>query len=182
MRELSLHILDIVTNSIEARASRIIIAIEESAGKNLFRITIRDNGRGMSAEMVQKAIDPFVTSRITRSVGMGLALFKQAARQSEGDLKISSSPGNGTTVIAEFKKNNINRAPLGNMADTIVNLIIGSTDVHFCYMHKTDHGKMIFDSYWLLARMAEQECSLYELIEPAKEFINKKLLEIESKG
>jgi hypothetical protein len=182
MRELSLHILDIVTNSIEAQASRVIIAIEESSAKKLFRIAIRDNGRGMSAEMAEKAIDPFITSRTTRSVGMGLSLFKHAAQQSQGDLKIISSPGNGTTVVADFNKDSINRAPLGNMADTAINLVIGSPDVHFCYVHKTDRGKMIFNSYWILARMAEQECSIYDLVGPAKEYINRKLFEIESKG
>lgn len=180
MRELSLNILDIVTNSVEAEALRVILYIEESIKSNLVRITIRDNGRGMDPETVQKVIDPFVTSRSTRSVGMGLPFWNLAAMQAGGHMEIKSEKGVGTVVIAEFQLNNLNRAPLGNIAETWVNLILGAIDVHFYYLHRTDNGVMRFDSYWLLARMAEQECSIYELVAPAKETIKRRLKEIGS--
>jgi len=180
MRELSLHILDIATNSIEAKSSRVIIAIEESVAKNLLRITLRDNGSGMSAEMLEKVGDPFFTTRTTRSVGMGLSLFRQAAQQCNGDLSIDSALGKGTTVLAAFRLNSLNRVPLGDMAETMVNLILGAQNVHFCYVHRTDHGKFCFDSYWLLARMAEQNCSIYDVIDPAKEWIRHELQRIQS--
>jgi hypothetical protein len=182
MRELSLHILDIVTNSLEAQASRVIIYIEELVSRNLFRISIRDNGRGMSPDMVEKVVDPFVTSRTTRSVGMGLPLLKLAAQQSGGDLSITSTVGKGTAIVVDFQKNSINRLPLGNMPDTVVNLIIGAMETHFCYIHRTDHGRFVFDSYWILARMAEKDCSAYDTINPAKEQIQQKLLQIKSTG
>jgi len=182
MRELSLNILDIVTNSIEAQASRVILTIEELGRENLFRIRIRDNGRGMSEEMTRKVLDPFVTSRTTRSVGMGLPMLSQQASMSGGSVTIKSTLGVGTLVTAEFKNNNLNRAPLGNIADTVVNLVIGSLDVHFYYIHKTNQGRFCFDSYWMLGRAAEQDCSLYDLVEPAKETIRKKLLLIHSQG
>ena len=84
MRELSLHILDLVTNSIEADSTRVIIAIQESVKSNSLKITIRDNGKGMSKEMVENVLDPFMTTRTTRSVGMGLSLMKQSANQYSG--------------------------------------------------------------------------------------------------
>jgi len=182
MRELSLNILDIVTNSIEAEASRVIICIEELHRDNIFRIRIRDNGRGMSREIQKKVLDPFVTSRTTRPVGMGLSLLSQAARQAGGTVAIQSALGKGTTVTAEFKKNHLNRAPLGDIAGTVVNLIISNMDVHFYYLHQTDFGRFGFDSYWIFARMAEQDCSVYELVEPAKEHIKIKLSAIQSNG
>ena len=182
MRELSLNILDIVTNSIEAQSSRVIICIEELQRDNIFRIRIRDNGRGMSREIQKKVLDPFVTSRTTRPVGMGLSLLSQAARQAGGTVAIQSALGKGTTVTAEFKKNHLNRSPMGNIADTIVNLIIGNLDIHFYYIHRTDFGRLGFDSYWIFARMAEQDCSVYEIVGPAKEHIQKKLSAIHSTG
>ncbi len=182
MRELSLNILDIVTNSIEAQASRVILVIDELSLENLFRIRIRDNGRGMSEEMSRQVLDPFVTSRTTRAVGMGLPMINQQALMAGGQLTIQSTPGIGTTVTAEFKNNNLNRAPLGNIADTVVNLVIGSLDVHFNYIHRTNQGRFCFDSYWMLGRAAEQDCSLYDLVEPAKEMIRQKLLLIHSRG
>lgn len=182
MRELSLNILDIVMNSVEADATRIIVGIEELVSDNILRVRIKDNGRGMSQEMVQKVIDPFVTTRKTRSVGMGLPMFRQLARQCGGDVIIKSEPGVGTLVTATFKLNNLNRPPLGDVAESIINLVIGSVDIHFYYTHKTDHGCIRFDSYWMLARMAEQDCGLYDLVGQAKEYIKGGLREIKSKA
>lgn len=182
MRELSLHILDIVTNSIEAAATRVIIWIQESCSRNLFSITIRDNGRGMSPEMVARVTDPFVTSRSTRQVGMGLPLLRQATLACNGDFRIKSQPGKGTELLVTFQHNSLNRAPLGDIAETYVNLIIGAPDVHFLYGHKTDCNYFTFDSYWFYGRMAEKECSQYDLVEPAKKLVREKLVQIHSLG
>jgi len=180
VRELSLHILDIVTNSIEAEASRVILWLEESLEKNLFSITVRDNGRGMSQEMIDAVIDPFVTTRTTRPVGMGLPLLRQAATSCGGELRIKSTIGKGTTLTASFLHNSLNRSPLGGIAETVVNLIIGAPDVHFLYGHRTDTDCFTFDSYWIYARMAELDCSQYMLVEPAQKWIMERLQSIAS--
>ncbi len=180
MRELSLHILDIATNSIEAGATRVIIVVEELASENLFRIRIRDNGKGMTKEMQEKVLDPFVTTRKTRPVGMGLSLFKQAARCCNGEFKLVSELEKGTTVTAEFQLNSLNRAPLGDMNSTIINLIMGAPDVHFAYIHRTDSGKFCFDSYWIYGQMAEGVSSFYKAGQMAKQQIEKLLLQVSS--
>lgn len=90
--------------------------------------------------------------------------------------------GKGTTVTAGFRLNNLNRVPLGDMAETLVNLILGAQDVHFCYHHRTDRGRFCFDSYWLFARMAERDCSIYDVVDPAKERIREGLRGIQSVG
>ncbi len=182
MRELSLNILDIVTNSIEAEASRVIICIEELDRENIFRIRIRDNGRGMGREIQAKVLDPFITSRKTRPIGMGLSLLNQQARQAGGFVELNSAVGKGTTVTAEFRKNHLNRAPLGDVAETIVNLVVSNMDVHFCFIYRTDFGHFSFDSYWIYARKTERECSIYEMVGPAKDQIKKNLLAIRSSG
>ena len=71
MRELSLHILDLAQNSIEAGAHHVQIDINENED-GYFTFAIADDGRGMTEEMVKKVRDPFVTTRITRKVGMGI--------------------------------------------------------------------------------------------------------------
>ena len=123
MRELSLHILDIVQNSVSAGASLIQIAIREDTKADRMSIDIIDNGRGMTRTQVSKVSDPFFTSRTTRKVGLGIPLFKMAAEQAGGDFSIESIPGKGTTVKATFGLTNIDRAPLGNMVAT-VNVLI----------------------------------------------------------
>ncbi|MBN1561568.1 ATP-binding protein [candidate division KSB1 bacterium] len=182
MRELALNILDIVMNSVEAGASRIIVAIDERASANRLCVRIRDNGRGMNEEMVQRVLDPFVTTRTTRSVGMGLSMLRQIARQCGGDLTIRSQPGRGTLVTTMFQLDSLNRPPIGDMAESIVNLILGSLDVHFFYAHKTDAGSFTFDSFWLFGRMAERNCQIVEMTSPAKKYIKEKLKSIASKA
>lgn len=123
MKELSLHILDIVENSIKARASLIELIIDEDLAKDVLSIEVKDNGVGMSEEVLEKVINPFYTTRTTRKVGLGIPLLKENAERCGGFLKIISQEGRGTQLIAEFQHSNIDRPPLGNLADTIVAII-----------------------------------------------------------
>ena len=138
MRELSLHILDIAQNSIAAKATEIEIHLTISRKEDLLKIAILDNGSGMSAEMVKKVLDPFVTTRTTRKVGLGLPLFQAAAEQCGGGLTISSKPGQGTRVSAVFQFTHIDRVPLGNIVATMVTLLQGNPEVDFVYRHEYD--------------------------------------------
>ena len=88
MKALSLHILDIAENSVRADARTIIIDIEENSLKNLLTIKIQDDGKGMDAEMVARITDPFITSRTTRKVGLGIPFFKAAAEACNGHFSI----------------------------------------------------------------------------------------------
>ncbi len=133
MQDLSLHILDIVENATQAGATLIEIDISEDIGKDTLQICIKDNGHGMDAEMLRRATDPFVTTRTTRRVGMGLPLLKQAAEETGGDLLITSELGKGTRVVATFRKSHIDRRPLGDMGATLTTLIMGNPDLDFRY-------------------------------------------------
>ncbi|HNR68212.1 MAG TPA: ATP-binding protein [bacterium] len=182
VRELSLHILDIVTNAIEAEANRVIIGIRESQADDTLIIRVRDNGRGMPEELVKKVSDPFVTTRTTRAVGMGISLAKHATLAAKGAFDLKSTLGKGTELWMRFRLNCLNRVPLGDMAETVVNLIIGTPDLHLAYHHRTDKGDFLFDSYWILARMAENNWTLYQTMAPASEYIRQNLVKIDSVG
>jgi len=175
MRELALNILDIATNSLEAGATRVIICVEESTQSNLLRIRIKDNGCGMSRELIDRVLDPFTTTRTTRPVGMGLSLLYQAATECEGGLKIFSTPGRGTLVDVTFRLNSLNRMPLGEIGATVANLCIASPDVHFCYLHISDSGRFVFDSFWFLVQMAERDCAMHQLAGESATFIQEGL-------
>ena len=79
MEELSLHILDVCQNSIQANATLIELFIDDDVINNTFTIEIIDNGQGMDKETLRKVSDPFYTTRTTRKVGLGISLFKMAA-------------------------------------------------------------------------------------------------------
>jgi len=175
MREISLHILDLVTNSIEAEATRVIICIEEDQSKNLYRIRIRDNGRGMSKEIQERATDPFITSRHTRAVGLGLSLTSQLAKDCGGELKIMSEQGRGTTIDLSLALNHINRPPLGDMASTLSNLIIANPHVHILYIHKRDSQKFCFDSFWVKTETSDSQITNLEIAPIIRNFIKEGL-------
>ncbi len=138
MLELSLHILDVLQNSIEAGAKRIELCIDEDQREDILRITVRDDGRGMSREMSQKVLDPFVTTRATRHVGLGLPLLAAAAQRCNGELSVDSTLGVGTTVTATFQLSHIDRAPLGNLVSTLLAVMLSDQDVDLHYTHCVD--------------------------------------------
>ena len=146
MKELSLHLLDIVQNSITAGATRIEINITNSVQKDLVVISVKDNGCGMSEEFVRRVTDPFTTTRTTRKVGLGIPLFKLAAETAGGEFKITSEVGKGTVVYASFQLSNIDRPPLGDLKGTLITLIQGSPKINIIYTYATDQGEFVLDT------------------------------------
>lgn len=133
MRELSLNVMDIVQNSISAKASRIEIHISESVPEDFLKITITDNGKGMTQEQVRSVTDPFYTTRTTRPVGLGIPLFKMEAEMTGGSFTISSELGIGTSLTAAFVPSHIDMIPLGDINSTILPLITGNPEINFVY-------------------------------------------------
>lgn len=133
MEELSLHILDIVENSIRAGAHNVEVRVEEHLEKDRLRIVIRDDGAGMDDETRQKALDPFFTTQQRKRAGMGLPLLADAARFAAGGIEVSSQPGHGTEVVASFQHSHIDRQPVGDLAQTMETLIIGNPEVEFVF-------------------------------------------------
>jgi len=138
MLELSMHILDVVQNSLAARATLVEIRIREDLYKDLLTIEVKDNGRGIPGELTRKVTDPFFTSRTTREVGLGLPLFKEAAERCSGHLEVQSEEGQGTRIIVHFQLDHFDRAPLGDMGETLAILITGNPEVDFLYEHEVD--------------------------------------------
>ncbi|MBR5587097.1 MAG: ATP-binding protein [Clostridia bacterium] len=149
MKELSLHILDIVQNSIKAGAGKIEIIIDENSAENILTIEINDNGCGMSEEFLKKVKDPFVTTRTTRKMGMGISLFEATAVQCGGGLEIWSELGVGTKVKVTFELNHIDRAPIGDMAETMLTIISGAPQPEYVYRHTKDGREFLLDTLQL---------------------------------
>ncbi|WP_326909355.1 ATP-binding protein [Sedimentibacter sp. MB31-C6] len=138
MKELSMHILDIAMNSVKANASLIEIEIMDSIKDDVLKIIINDNGNGMSKEILNQVTNPFYTTRKTRKVGLGLPMLKEACERCNGNLTIDSTIGKGTKVECCFERSNIDRAPLGNIGDTIMTIINSLVDCELIYKHKVD--------------------------------------------
>jgi hypothetical protein len=146
LRELSLHILDIAENGVAAGADCIQILVNENRRDDLLTIAVSDNGRGMPVDKLKNPTDPFITTRTTRRVGMGLSLLAAAAERCDGKLEIEAEAGRGTRVAATFRYSHIDRAPVGDMAATITTLIMGNPKIDFVYRHIIDGEEFTLDT------------------------------------
>lgn len=179
MKELSLHILDIVQNSVKAGAKNITIEITESRSADSLVITIGDDGCGMSSDFLARVRDPFTTTRTTRKTGMGISLFEAAAVQTGGGLTIDSAEGEGTTVSASFVLSSIDRAPIGDMAETMVTVIGGAPDIDYVYRHVTDKGEFVLDTKELRQVLGDVPFDVPEVLEWIRGYIKEGTAEIE---
>lgn len=180
MRELALHVLDVLENAIEAGAKRVELTIDEDSAVDRLTIEVADDGRGMSDAVLRRVGDPFYTTRTTRHVGLGIPLLRAAARRCNGDLTIASLPGSGTRVLVSFQRSHIDRAPLGDMRSTLLGVLLSQAEIDLRYQHRIDGREFAFDTTemraalrdvplshpavreWLEAFLAEGFAELYE--------------------
>ncbi|MEM1174447.1 MAG: ATP-binding protein [Pseudomonadota bacterium] len=112
--QLTTSFLNLINNSVDAmeKSGSIEILVETlhiadqtqdwsadlDAG-NYVSISLRDSGRGMTATELEQAIEPFYTTKdVHHGSGLGLSSVYGFVRQSGGDLRISSAPGEWTLV------------------------------------------------------------------------------------
>ena len=155
MQEISLHILDLAQNSLEAGATLVAITLAESTARRTLDIRIADNGRGMDKETAARAADPFFTTRKTRPTGMGIPLFKMAAELSGGWFSLRSAPGKGTELSAQCHTGSLDLAPLGDMSATMLALISANPGRDFLYRRSIDCREYTLDTRELKNALGE---------------------------
>ena len=79
----------------------------ESAGSGLYRLRVKDNGIGMSAEFVEHIFEPFERERNStisgiQGTGLGMAITKNLVDMMKGTIQVESKQGVGTTVTVYF--------------------------------------------------------------------------------
>jgi anti-sigma regulatory factor (Ser/Thr protein kinase) len=157
--ELSLHILDVLENAVEAGATRVELRIGEDLEADRLTIEVIDNGKGMDEETLARVRDPFFTTRRTRHVGLGLPLFAAAAERCNGALHVESQVGQGTRVVATFQHSHIDRAPLGDVKGTLLAFLMTGRPVDLYYVHRVTRpeagqsGTFEFDTAELRAEL-----------------------------
>ncbi|MFH1941172.1 MAG: ATP-binding protein [bacterium] len=176
MKELSMHVLDIVENSVAAGASKVEISLEEDKEKNVLIIQITDDGKGMDGAMMRNVLDPFVTTKAGKRVGLGLSLLLEAAKRSGGGMTVDSRPGRGTVVKATFGLDHVDRQPVGDMVETVVMLVVGNTSVRFQYRTKKNKRSACWDT----ARIEERFENVQNHIPELADFIREELRHVHS--
>ena len=147
MPELALHILDLVQNSVSAKATLIVVTIFRSTEADELIIVIQNNGCGMSEEFLKRVGSPFTTTRTTRKVGLGIPMFKQLAEMCEGGFTIESAPGQGTRLEARFRATHVDLPPMGDLKGTMQTLLIANPETpDFRLEYRVDDRQFVFDT------------------------------------
>lgn len=181
MKELSLNILDITENSVKAGATLTEILIEETS--DVLKISIKDDGCGMTPEILSSVTNPFYTTRTTRKVGLGIPLFKESAELTGGSLVITSKrsdendSSHGTLLVATYYKNHIDFTPLGDVVSTLITLIQGHPDTDFLFIHKREDSEVRLDTREIKAILSPVPISTYEVLVWIKENLTEQYAE-----
>jgi Signal transduction histidine kinase len=140
MPDIAMHLLDIIFNSIHAKAHLIKIYIKDSQKEDRIVCRIEDDGCGMDEQTQIEVQNPFFTTRTTRDVGLGIPLFKQGALQTGGQFHLASKLGEGTVIEAIYVKSNIDCPSLGDLAETLVTLIQADEKIAYEVDYRWDKG------------------------------------------
>lgn len=122
MKDLSLHLLDILENSAKGGAGQVIVDLIGSGTRLTVRIA--DDGPGLPAVVRNDPTDPFSTTRRERRVGLGLSLLREAAEQCGGRLHLEHPSHGGFAVTAEFDLSHLDAKPLGDMTQALVTAVL----------------------------------------------------------
>lgn len=146
MRDLSMHVLDIVQNSIKAGAALVTVAFTVDENRVL-TFSVRDNGCGMAPDFLARVTDPFTTTRTTRRVGLGIPMLKQSAEMAGGTFGIESEAGKGTCIHASFDLTNIDCIPMGDICDSLITLIVLNPETpDFVFQASAPGREALFDT------------------------------------
>jgi signal transduction histidine kinase len=146
--ELSLHILDLAMNSLAADARTVQVSVLESAKRDRLVLRVRDDGHGMDEATLRQVLGANVSSKRNRkkNIGLGLALLRQSAEMCDGQFRVKSMPGVGTSVTASMRLSHIDRPPLGDLNATVLALCATNPDVDVQLKYRSDEDQFSFSS------------------------------------
>jgi hypothetical protein len=127
MRDLSLHILDIAENSINAGAASVELLIRSSKKDDSLEVVILDDGSGIDLEA--KESDAYFTSKEGKCFGLGIPLLAQSCKEGGGEFFIGprdvggKEDVGGTQVRATFSLSHIDLKPMGDVGATVAMLV-----------------------------------------------------------
>ena len=139
---------------------------------------VEDNGRGMSPQMVSQVTDPFVTSRTTRKVGLGIPLLKHAAESCHGGLEIQSTVGKGTRLTVNFQRSHIDRMPIGDLVSTILHLVVTNPQVHWIFEYGFNGKSATFDDQLIKQELGDVSMTEPGILNCIRQMIEETILEI----
>ncbi|MBU1143454.1 MAG: ATP-binding protein [Firmicutes bacterium] len=171
MDDLATYLLDIIQNSISANSSWIHLSIEIHDD---LKIAIKDNGKGMTDEVLKKATSPFFTTRTTRTVGLGLSFLKMLCEETNGTFAIDSKENFGTNLYMTLDYLHPDIPPIGNLGELIYTLTIHQDVDEFIFdFHYKNYNYHYACSE--MKAMFKETLTTYSIMQALIEFINQEI-------
>jgi len=107
--------INILLNAAHAIADRGTIDVKAWADQDAVHVSIADSGHGIKGQIINRIYDPFFTTKeIGQGTGLGLSISYTIVKNHDGDFKVNSTPGAGTTfeVILPIKNSSQEPSPL----------------------------------------------------------------------
>ena len=128
MREISLHVLDLIENAVRAGAGVVSVTLEEDPSRDLLIVAVEDDGPGLPVS-AETAVDPFFTTKEGKKTGLGLSLLKFRAEQAGGGFRIARADLGGLAVRATMPLSSVDRSPLGDLAATLASIACTTPEI-----------------------------------------------------
>ncbi len=180
VEDLCFHIVDMVQNAVAADARRVTVRIRESRAADKLELEVRDDGRGMDADTIAKAQDPFFTSKSFKKVGLGIPLLKATAQVCRGDFAIDSRVGEGTVIRAQLQRQHLDCPPLGDLAECMLQLLVSMDGLDLRFVYQTDEGEFEISSSQIREQVGGLHFSHPEVYRFLKDFLRENISRLQS--
>jgi len=107
-------IMNLCVNAVDAMGGNGTLALRtRNLDGDRVELRVEDTGSGMSQEVLDRALDPFFTTKaMGKGTGLGLAMVYTTVKAHQGELELQSEPGRGTRVRVVLPATAALEAPL----------------------------------------------------------------------
>lgn len=174
LQDIAMHILDLGQNSIRANAKLVKIELMVEDEKDILSLMIEDDGCGMDEDTMERALNPFYSSRATRNIGLGLPFMKELSELCNGSFRLISKVNQGTRLEVTLQKSHWDTPPFGDIGEAFMLLVQAKSEIDFLfhYRHKTD---FYVDTREVKSQLADVSIAEFEILMWLKEYINENI-------
>ena len=95
-------VMNLVTNAAQALGEGGHVTVSLARDGGAVRLTVADDGAGMTPEFAARAFEPFFTTRAGQGIGLGLPIAQGIVERHGGTIALDTAPGAGTRVTVSL--------------------------------------------------------------------------------